>query len=116
MAFLLEETKGAFPLWIAPVQVKILPVSNEFHLDYAKEVLNKLLKDGIKAELDDRDEKVGYRMREAVVKKIPIVLVLGQKEVDSNTISYRLRGKEETITVSYEDFILMVRNSIKEHL
>ena len=116
MAFLLEETKGAFPLWIAPVQVKILPVSNEFHLDYAKEVLNKLLKDGIKAELDDRDEKVGYRMREAVVKKIPIVLVLGQKEVDSNTISYRLRGKEETITVSYDDFILMVRNSIKEHL
>ena len=116
MAFLLEETKGAFPLWIAPVQVKILPVSNEFHLDYAKEVLNKLLKDGIKAELDDRDEKVGYRMREAVVKKIPIVLVLGQKEVDNNTVSYRLRGKEETVTVSYDAFILMVKNSIKEHL
>ena len=115
MAFLLEETKGNLPLWIAPVQVKILPVNNEYHLDYAKDILNKLIDEDIRVELDDREEKVGYRMREAVMKKTPIVLVLGQKEVDEKLISYRLRGSQETTTVSYEEFINMVKENIKEH-
>ncbi len=114
IAFLLEETKGSLPLWVAPVQVKILPVSNEYHLAYAKEVCEKLLKEGIRVELDDRDEKVGYRMREAVVKKIPIVLVLGQREVDDKKLSYRLRGSEETTTVTYDEFVEMVKKDIKE--
>lgn len=115
MAFLLEETKGNLPLWIAPVQVKILPVNNEYHLDYAKDVYNKLLGENIRVELDDREEKVGYRMREAVISKTPIVLVLGQKEVDDKLISYRLRGSQETTTVSYDEFVNFVKESIKEH-
>ena len=115
MAFLLEETKGNLPLWIAPVQVKILPVNNEYHLDYAKEVLAKLSEEGIRVELDDREEKVGYRMREAVIQKTPIVLVLGQKEVDEKLISYRRRGSQETVTVSYEEFIDLLKKEIKEH-
>jgi len=115
IAFYLEETKGNLPLFLSPVQVKILPVNNEYHLDYAKEVLNKLIDEDIRVELDDREEKVGYRMREAVMQKTPIVLVLGQKEVDEKLISYRLRGSQETTTVSYEEFINMVKENIKEH-
>ena len=115
MAFLLEETKGNLPLWIAPVQVKILPVNNEYHLEYAKEVFNKLKDEGIRVELDDREEKVGYRMREAVIQKTPIVLVLGQKEVDDKLISYRRRGSQDTTTVSYDEFIDLLKKEIKEH-
>ena len=115
MAFLLEETKGNLPLWIAPVQVKILPVNNEYHLDYAKEIFSKLIDENIRVELDDREEKVGYRMREAVMKKIPLILVLGQKEVDERLISYRRRGLQETTTVSIDEFINLVNNEIKEH-
>ncbi|MBR5662391.1 MAG: threonine--tRNA ligase [Bacilli bacterium] len=115
MAFLLEETKGNLPLWIAPVQVKILPVNNEYHLDYANEVLNKLVDADIRVELDDREEKVGYRMREAVMQKVPFILVLGQKEVDDKLISYRRRGSQDTITVSYEEFIDLLKQEIKEH-
>ncbi len=115
MAFLLEETKGNLPLWIAPVQVKILPVNNEYHLDYAKEVFSKLNEEGIRVELDDREEKVGYRMREAVIQKTPIVLVLGQKEVDEKLVSYRRRGSQDTTTVSYDEFIDLLKKEIKEH-
>jgi len=114
MAFLLEETKGNLPLWIAPVQVKILPVSNEHHLEYAKKVLDKLLKANIRAELDDREEKVGYRMREAQVKKIPVTLVLGDKEVESISVNYRLFGSQEQTSVSLDEFIELVNKAIKD--
>ena len=114
MAFLLEETKGNLPLWIAPVQVKILPVSNEHHLEYAKKVLDKLLKANIRAELDDREEKVGYRMREAQVKKIPVTLVLGDKEVESTSVNYRLFGSQEQTSVSLDEFIELVNKAIKD--
>ena len=114
MAFLLEETKGNLPLWIAPVQVKILPVSNEHHLEYAKKVLDKLLKVNIRAELDDREEKVGYRMREAQVKKIPVTLVLGDKEVESTSVNYRLFGSQEQTSVSLDEFIELVNKAIKD--
>ena len=115
IAYYLEETKGNLPLFLSPVQVKILPVNNEYHLDYAKEIYQKLFDEDIRVELDDREEKVGYRMREAVMKKTPIILVLGQKEVDEKLISYRLRGSQETTTVSYEEFVDMVKNNVKEH-
>ncbi|MBO4601152.1 MAG: threonine--tRNA ligase [Bacilli bacterium] len=115
IAFYLEETKGNLPLFLSPVQVKILPVNNEYHLDYANEILNKLIDEDIRVELDDREEKVGYRMREAVMQKVPIVLVLGQKEVDEKLISYRRRGSQETTTVTYEEFIDLLKNEIKEH-
>ena len=115
IAFYLEETKGNLPLFLSPVQVKILPVNNEYHLDYAKEVLNKLVDADIRVELDDREEKVGYRMREAVMQKVPFVLVLGQKEVDEKLVSYRRRGSQDTTTVSYEEFIDLLKQEIKEH-
>ncbi len=115
IAYYLEETKGNLPLFLSPVQVKILPVNNEYHLDYAKDVLNKLIDEDIRVELDDREEKVGYRMREAVIEKVPFVLVLGQKEVDDKLISYRRRGSQDTTTVSYDEFIDLLKKEIKEH-
>ena len=107
-----EHYAGAFPTWLAPVQVNIIPVNNEHHLDYAKEISNILLNDNIRVELDDREEKVGYRMRESVINKYPYTLILGQKEVDDNLISYRKQGSEETITINKDEFI----NSLKEEI
>ena len=114
MAFLLEETKGVLPLWIAPIQVKILPVNNEYHLDYSNDILNLLKENGIRAELDDREEKVGYRMREAQTKKIPLTLILGDNEVKDNLVSYRKFGNQETTTLSKEEFVKVVLEAIKD--
>ncbi len=104
MAFLLEETKGVLPLWVAPVQVNVLPVSNEYHLDYAKSIVDSLKSAGIRVELDDREEKLGYKLRESVIKKIPVTVIIGQKEVDAKTVSYRLYGSEDTTTVTLDEF------------
>ena len=105
IAFLLEETKGVLPLWLAPVQVSILPVNNQYHLDYANKVKEELLKHNVRINLDDREEKVGYKLRESVMKKIPYALVLGDNERDNNTVTYRSYGSEEKITVSIKEFI-----------
>ena len=113
MAYILEETKGALPLWLSPVQVNIIPVNNEYHLEYAKKIEEKLKEIGIRVNLDDREEKLGYKIREALVKKYPYNLILGQKEVDSNKISYRHHGKEETITLELDEFINKIDNEIK---
>ena len=113
IAYILEETKGALPTWLAPVQINILPVNNDYHLEYAKGVYNLLNEENIRVELDDREEKVGYRMRESVMKKIPYTLVLGQKEVDEKTISYRKYGSEETTTASQEEFVQLIQEEIK---
>ena len=113
MAFLIEETKGAFPLWLAPTQVNIIPVNNEYHLNYSKE-LEQLLKDNdIRVNLDSRDEKLGYKVRESVTKKIPFTLIIGDKERDTKTISYRKYGTEETVNVSKEEFIDLLNDTIK---
>lgn len=114
-AFILEETKGVLPLWLSPVQVSIIPVNNEFHLDYSNEVKNMLEDNNIRVELDDRDEKLGYKMREAQTRKIPYILVLGDKEKESRNISYRQHGKTDTINMSINDFISKLVNGIKEH-
>ncbi len=114
IAYYLEETKGALPLWLSPTQVNILPVNNEYHLEYANEICQLLKKENIRISLDDREEKVGYRMRESVMKKIPYTLILGQKEVDSHTISYRHYGSEETHTISQEEFVHFIKQSIEE--
>ena len=112
MAFLIEETKGAFPLWLAPIGVNIIPVNNEYHLEYAKE-LEQLLKDNdIRVKLDSRDEKLGYKMRESVTKKIPFTLIIGNKEKDTKTISYRKYGTEETVNLSQEEFINLLKETI----
>ena len=113
MAFYLEETKGVLPLWLAPIEINILPVNNEYHLDYAKELSTKLEKEGYRVNLDCREEKLGYRLRDAVVKKIPVTIILGQKEVDDKTISYREFGSEKTTTLTYKDFIKYLEKRIK---
>ena len=112
-AFILEETKGALPTWLAPVQINILPVNNKYHLDYANEVFDLLKNNKLRVELDARDEKVGYKMRESVMRKIPYTLVLGQKEVDNQEISYRKYGSEETTTVKKEEFIDLIKKEIE---
>ena len=112
IAFLLEETKGALPLWLAPNQIEVIPVNNAYHLDYASEIYKELLKHGYRVNIDKREEKLGYKIREAVMKKIPIILVLGQKEVDDKTISYRCYGSEETHTLSKNDFLSYLEEKI----
>ena len=112
-AFLIEETKGAFPTWLSPTQVEVIPVSSEFQGDYASKVTEKLKEAGIRAELDDRNEKLGYRLREAQTKKVPYTLILGDKEKQDSTISYRLHGEKDTTTVSQEEFIKLIKEEIK---
>ena len=114
MSFLLEEKKGILPLWLAPVQCNIIPVNNEYHLEYSKKLKEELFNNGIRVELDDRDEKLGYRLRESVIRKIPLTLVIGDKERDNTTVSYRKYGSEETTTVSIDEFIKMINNMVDE--
>ena len=113
-AFLMEETKGAFPLWLCPTEVNIIPVNNDYHLEYAKEVYKDLDDMNIRVNLDDRNEKLSYKMRESQTKKNPITLILGDKEVESNTISYRKFGSTETYTLPKEIFIKTLKAAISE--
>ena len=112
-AFLLEETKGILPLWLAPIQVNIVPVNQEYHLDYAKEIYEILKQNNIRVKLDDRDEKMGYKIRESVINKIPYTIILGEKEKDSRQISYRIHGSEETKTLYIDEFINKITDNIK---
>ncbi len=114
IAFLLEETKGARPLWLAPVQVNIIPVSSEHQLDYAYEVKEILEKSGIRVEVDARNEKLGYRMRESQTKKIPYTLVLGDNEKENKTVTYRKHGSSDKETLSIDDFKELVLTQIEE--
>lgn len=104
IAFLLEETKGKLPVWLSPVQVKVLPITDK-QLEYAKSVVNELRKNNIRVELDDRSEKVGYKIREAQVQKIPYMLVIGDKEVQNNTVGVRTREDGDIGGYKIEDFI-----------
>ena len=113
-AFLMEETKGAFPLWLCPTEVNIIPVNNDYHLEYAKEVYKDLDDMNIRVNLDDRNEKLSYKMRESQTKKTPITLILGDKEVESSTISYRKFGSTETYTLPKEIFIKTLKAAISE--
>ena len=113
MAYILEETKGALPVWLSPVQVNIIPVNNEYHLEYAKELYELLEENNIRVELDDRDEKLSYKMRESQTKKIPFTLIIGDKEKQDNSISYRLFGSRDTVTLSKEEFVNKILDDIK---
>lgn len=115
VAFLLEETKGILPCWLAPVQVNIIPVNNEYHLDYCISLKNEFLKQGIRVEIDSRDEKLGYRMRESQTKKIPYTLVIGDKEKESNLVNYRVHGASDTICVSVDDFIKLIKSNVDNY-
>ena len=105
VAFLIEEYKGAFPLWLSPVQAKLLPVNLNFHQDYAIEVQKQLQALGFRVEVDLRNEKLGYKIREAQTKKIPLQLVIGDKEVEQKGVTYRLYGKEEQVFMPLDEFI-----------
>ena len=113
IAYYLEETKGVLPLWLSPVQLNIIPVNNEYHLDYCME-LKKLFEDNdIRVSLDSRDEKLSYKMRESQTKKIPYTIVIGDKERDGNLVSYRLHGSNETSSLDKNEFVSMIINDIK---
>mgnify|MGYP005785458891 FL=1 len=114
IGILIEHYAGAFPLWLAPVQVNIIPVSNEHHLEYAQNLAKQLDDAGVRVKIDDRDEKMGYKMRESQTKKIPLTLVLGDKEVEDNGVSYREFGKTETNTISSEEFINLITKCIED--
>ena len=104
ISFLIEETKGFFPLWLAPTQVKILPIS-EKQYDYCKEIQEKLQAEGIRVKFDDRNEKVGYKIREAQMQKIPFMLVIGDKEKESEQVAVRSREDGDIGSMKLEDFI-----------
>ena len=108
-----EHFAGAFPLWLSPVQINIIPVNNEYHLEYAKELKEKLLTYNFRVQLDDRDEKLSYKMRESQTKKIPYTLIIGDKEKDSNSVSYREFGSTETTNISTSEFIDLLKDEIK---
>ncbi|MGF7014329.1 threonine--tRNA ligase [Ornithinibacillus bavariensis] len=112
VAFLLEEYKGAFPTWLAPVQVKVIPVSPQAHLDYAKKVAEKLQYQGIRVEVDERDEKIGYKIREAQTEKIPFALVVGDKEMEDDAVNVRRYGEQKSETLSYADFEKLIKDEI----
>ena len=114
IALYLEMTKGALPTWLAPVQVSVIPVSNEYHLEYSKMVVDKLKKAGIRVNLNDKDEKLGYRMREAQTKKIPYTLVLGDKEKESNSVNYRVFGSQEQTSIDLDEFVSMIKKVIDD--
>ena len=112
LGILIEHYAGAFPLWLAPVQVAIVPVHHELHKDYALKIGKLLEENKIRYKLDDRNEKLGYRIREAQTKKIPVQLVLGQGEVDNETVTIRRYGSKESSTVSIEEFIKLMNEEI----
>lgn len=113
IAFLLEETKGNLPLWLAPTQVQVIPVKLEYHDEYAKEVVAKLRKAHFRVNNDNRDEKLGYRIREAQLKKIPYQLVLGDNERDNGTVTYRKHGEKKQTTVTFDEFVELLNNEVE---
>ena len=114
IAYYLEETKGVLPIFLSPVQVNIIPVNKEYHLEYANEIYKLLLDRDIRVELDSRDEKMNYKIRESVTRKIPFTIILGDKERDNNTISYRKYGSDETHVLETQAFIEHIEKLIKE--
>ncbi|RDI44228.1 threonine--tRNA ligase [Falsibacillus pallidus] len=113
VAFLIEEYKGAFPTWLAPTQVQVIPVSPEIHFDYAKEVQGKLRAAGLRVELDERNEKIGYKIREAQMQKIPYMLVVGDQEVENAAVNVRKYGEQKSETMPFADFLDSVLKEVK---
>lgn len=115
IGILIENFKGAFPTWMSPRQVVVLPVSKEEkQVRIANEIVSALKKLKIRAEIDDRDEKISYRMRDAQVKKTPYTLVIGAKEVETGNVTYRIFGSKDSFTVSYDEFVKLISSDIAE--
>jgi len=115
IGFLLEHYAGKFPTWLAPLQVKILPISDKF-IEYSKTILDKLKKADIRAEVDDRNEKIGKKIRDTELQKVPYMLVIGEKEVAEQKISVRLQGKGDAGAKEIDDFIKELTEEIKNRL
>ena len=115
MSILLEQYKGAFPTWLAPIQIKLIPVSLDAHGAYAKKLNDLFIDEDLRSEIDMRSEKLGYKIREAQTQKIPYQLVVGDNEVDSNLVTYRKYGQKEQVTVSVEEYITMIKEEIKTY-
>ena len=113
IGFLLEHYAGKFPLWLAPVQVKVLPISDKF-LDYAKAVSEKLKKADIRSEVDDRNEKIGKKIRDTEIAKVPYMLVVGEKEMNEDKVAVRMQGKGDVGVKLVDEFIADAVNIIKE--
>lgn len=112
IGILIEHYGGAFPTWLAPVQVKIIPVNTEYHAEYAKEIVEVLRNNDIRVEVDLREEKLGYKIREAQTKKIPYQLVLGDREMNERKVNCRAYGSEKTMSLSIEDFVRKLKDEI----
>ena len=114
IGILIEHYAGAFPLWLSPVQVNIIPVNNELHMNYCNEIKNLLEENNIRVKVDARDEKLGYKMRESQIKKMPITLIIGDNEVNNKQISYRKYGNQETYTCEIDEFISEINKCLKD--
>lgn len=112
-AFLIEETKGVFPTWLAPNQVEIIPVNVDLHYDYARLLQDELKSQGVRVHIDDRNEKMGYKIREAQMKKIPYQLVVGDKEVENQEVNVRQYGSKDSKTVEKDEFIWNLVDEIR---
>jgi threonyl-tRNA synthetase len=114
IGILIEHYAGAFPLWLSPDQIRILPVNAEFHHDYALQLKEKLVEAGFRVEVDERNEKLGYRLREAQIKKIPVQLVIGDGEVENGSVNVRRYGSQATESLSIQELIDSLRKEVKE--
>ena len=112
IGILIEHYAGAFPLWLSPNQITIIPVNNDYHLEYSRELKQKLEEKGIRVSLDDREEKLSYKMRECQTKKTPLTLIIGDKELENKNISYRKHGSKDTTTLETNQFIKNVLETI----
>ncbi len=113
-AFIIEETKGAFPLWLAPSQIVIVPVNSEIHTDYAYKVKEALASEGFRVEVDARNEKLGYRIREAQLKKIPVEIVVGDGEIAEGSVNIRRFGVQGNTSMKLEDAIALFKDEVKK--
>lgn len=112
IGILIEHYAGAFPLWLSPIQVNVVPVNNEYHLDYASKLKELLENENVRVHLDSRNEKLSYKMRESQTKKIPITIIIGDSESSNQLVSYRLFGQKDTVSISKEEFILKLKQTI----
>jgi threonyl-tRNA synthetase len=115
IAYLIEQYKGAFPTWLAPTQAVLIPVKNELHLDYVNMIKDKMVAAGLRVKIDDRNEKMGYKIREAQTKKIPYTVVVGDSELDSATVSVRRYGEDRAWSQSAEMFVSAVKADVANY-
>ena len=112
LGIITENFAGAFPVWLAPMQVEILPISEKF-IDKCNEIKDVIAKAGVRVEVDERNEKIGYKIRSATQMKVPYILVVGENEVNNGTVSVRTRGSADSAVMPVEDFVKLVSEKIK---